>query len=328
MTLTFGQSGDDNGVAISSYELWIDAGNDLSSAFTIVASYGGTATTHILDTTTDSLTTGQYYRVKYRAKNANNQYSDYSDGLLFAFGPVPNTPATPTKTIASSTWNSIAIAWAKNTGDTLPLTGYKLYADSGRNDDYTLVYDGTNSPEVAEYIFPNADSNLTYRFYLTAVNFNGESTASGILSAIPCSTPSGMPTPTATTVTQTAIGIEWNPPSNDGGCEITGYKIYIDDGAGGAFTEHDAANVNNKPFLNSYSVTVGTPTLGNTYKLKVTAVNKVDVVESDTISVILASVPDTPAVPTSTSDGYDLIVTMTAPASNGGSAIISYQLDV
>ena len=39
VTLGFEETVNDNGIAIKGYELYMDAGNDLSSAFTIVTSY-------------------------------------------------------------------------------------------------------------------------------------------------------------------------------------------------------------------------------------------------------------------------------------------------
>lgn len=69
-------------------------------------------------------------------------------------------------------------------------------------------------------------------------------------------------------------------------------------------------------------------TIGNTYRVKVGAFNNVDEIVSDSTYSVLASVPDTPDAPTSTSDGTYLTILMTAPTSNGGDQIISYQLQV
>jgi len=68
--------------------------------------------------------------------------------------------------------------------------------------------------------------------------------------------------------------------------------------------------------------------VGDRYVIKIAAENAVGEVESDTISVLLASVPDTPNAPTSESDGTYMDITMTAPASDGGSTITSYQLQI
>lgn len=55
-----------------------------------------------------------------------------------------------------------------------------------------------------------------------------------------------------------------------------GYKIYIDDGLGGAFTEYDPINVESKPFLSSYDIDMTTGTIGNTYRVKIGSVNSIN----------------------------------------------------
>jgi len=39
-----------------------------------------------------------------------------------------------------------------------------------------------------------------------------------------------------------SILVEWRSPENNGGCEVTGYAIFCDDGAGGAFSEVNEDN--------------------------------------------------------------------------------------
>ena len=87
------------------------------------------------------------------------------------------------KDSADSTNSSIAVYWNAITGDTLTILGYKLYSDHGLNDNFYVVFDGTNQPDVLSYTFNSSVNNLlTYRFYVTGVNFNGEGPASSIAS--------------------------------------------------------------------------------------------------------------------------------------------------
>ena len=67
--------------------------------------------------------------------------------------------------------------------------------------------------------------------------------------------------------------------------------------------------------------------VGSVYQVYVVAVNRAGETDSDTILFTLASAPSTPDVPTSTSDGKELTVIMTAP-SDGGASISSYELQL
>jgi len=59
---------DDNGSRIKLYEIWIDKGNDLSSAFSKVTTYDGIIKSHTLTKAGDNLgSPAALHRIKYRA---------------------------------------------------------------------------------------------------------------------------------------------------------------------------------------------------------------------------------------------------------------------
>ena len=106
-----------------------------------------------------------------------DQYSAFSNELIFAFGPFPTSPTGLTKVDSNSNRTAIGLKWNKVTGDTLPILGYRIYADSGLYDTFSMIYDGNNMPEIFQYIYTSTKLNsfLSYRFYVTSINFNGES---------------------------------------------------------------------------------------------------------------------------------------------------------
>ena len=81
----------------------------------------------------------------------------------------------------------------------------------------------------------------SYSFAVQALNFNGASESSDVVSFIICQPPSQFAKPSMASVSRTSITIEWQVPTEEGGCPIYSYSLYQDDGAGGALVEIDAA---------------------------------------------------------------------------------------
>lgn len=54
-------------------------------------------------------------------------------------------------------------------------------------------------------------------------------------------------------ISKSNVSITWDPvPLNNGGCQITGYGVFRDDGAGSLVNvEMNAADINNQPHLSS-----------------------------------------------------------------------------
>jgi hypothetical protein len=194
----------------------------------------------------------------------------------------------------------------------------------------TLVYDGSNNPNVHYHLTSGLTSGTSYTFNLVAINFNGESDPSPDAVFSACTTPSGLSQPVASATTQTTVLLTWTAPVSNGGCSITGYVLYVDDGTGtsGTFTATDTTTIANKPYLRSDTVTLSPS--GSTFRAYIRAINSIGYINSNIMSFILASVPDTPSVaPVSDStvtNSKQIKVTWTAPADDGGSDITSYEL--
>jgi hypothetical protein len=153
---------------VASYEIWRDQGDALSSSYTKLTNYDGTSSSYTLQTTepTDGLgDPGTLYRILVRAVNTGGVSSEDSEALVVALGSVPLAPSTPTKNIAASGANQIAVDWTSLAPATLPLFGYRLYSDLGLDHDMTLVYDGLHQPTVTQFILNDVAGPLvTYKF--------------------------------------------------------------------------------------------------------------------------------------------------------------------
>jgi hypothetical protein len=173
-----------------------------------------------------------------------------------------------------------------------------------------MIFEGDNKPILVSFIHTGVDASLKYRYKVRAKNFNGYGEFSDIATLSACTFPKDLHAPRLVDVTQTTIKISWDNPIDTGGCVIFGYRIFIDDGLNGAFTEVSPINVNDKPFLEEYQIDMTGKTTGLPYRIKMVVVNVIGEIESDTIGVILADQPAQSLVATATSDGYALDITL------------------
>jgi hypothetical protein len=149
-----------------------------------LASYSSFKLEHTLTVATDSLgTPGTIYRAKILAVNKEDIKSLHSNECLFALGALPSQPSAVTKNDQLSGALSIYVEWSKLQSETLPVLGYMLYADTGKNDDLRLIYDGSTNPQIAYFVYTAASNEgealnnaYSYRFQVAGVNFNGEGT--------------------------------------------------------------------------------------------------------------------------------------------------------
>jgi hypothetical protein len=122
-------------------------------------------------------------------------------------------------------------------------------------------------------------------------------------------------------------------PHSDGGCPVRSYSIFMDDGAGGAFAEVDAASVNGVPTLRTHQVrSFAASATSSTFRFKLRATNLIGSADSAEVSYVLAAVPDAPMAGPS----LNLAGTSTrrirvdyaafAAGTDGGAPVLSYEL--
>lgn len=95
--------------------------------------------------------------------------------------------------------------------------------------------------------------------------------------------------------TETTLTLQWQAPQETNGCPLTGYELYIDDGASGPITT--LVDTYEPQKLEGTATLTGADT-SKTYRFQIKAYNDGGFVDSGIASFVLADVPDTPAVPT------------------------------
>ncbi len=117
-----------------------------SSSFSIVNTYVTTSfmMSHTLETTTDSIVSGDIFGFKWRCFNLRG-YSEFSETFFAAASDPPAAPLAPTITYQWSSSTSIFVSWSQVSdgvaGPGSIIRGYKLYMDDGLGGPFTVLYD-------------------------------------------------------------------------------------------------------------------------------------------------------------------------------------------
>ena len=129
----------------------------------------------------------------------------------------------------------------------------------------------------------------------------------------------------AATAGSGSVSLTWQPPANNGGATITGYNIYRGTTPGGEGSTPIATGVTGGSFTDTGL------TNGTTYYYTVAAVNSAGVSAHSneafaTPQLVQATVPGAPTGLTAAGANSSVKLSWTAPSSNGGSPITSYDV--
>ena len=156
----------------------------------------------------------------------------------------------------------------------------------------------------------------SYTFYVTATNSAGTSVASNANAVIPSTNP-GAPTITSATPGNRKIVIRFTAPASNGGAALGYYDVSVDNGVTWKSTYG---------MVNGTTITVGGLTNGTTYTVVLRARNVVGPGTASTpVSATPRTIPSAPVITSLVGVSHGFTVNFTAPTSNGGSEITTYQ---
>ena len=268
--------------------------------------------------------------VKVTASDGNG--GSVSNEFDIAVNAAANTPATGAPTITGT----------PQVGQTLTAATTTIMDANGLNNvSYTYQWirvDGGTETNISlatssTYTLVGDDQGKTIKVKVSFTDDanNAEtltSVATAVVSAV--ATAPGAPRSLSATASGTnRINLSWSAPASDGGSAITGYRIEVSPNGNSNWTDRVA----NTTGTNTSYAHTGLAT-GTTRHYRVSAINANGTgtpsnVDDATTGTTGSTVPGAPTRLTATASGSTRIdLSWSAPASNGGSAITGYRIEV
>lgn len=224
----------------------------------------------------------------------------------------PNAPSVSSNNLITSSRVDLTITPPGSNGGSA-ITSYKIYI----NGSYTgsIGYTGTTTT----YQATGLSASTQYTFTVTAVNEIGE----GSPSAGSITTTMNAPNVTATAVSSSQVNLTISPPTNNiQRNPITSYKIYINGNSISAGSATADASYNATYIASGLSP-------NTSYSFRVSAVSIIDGEGAKSTAATATTsniVPNAPTITATAISSSQINIAITAPASNGGTAITSYKV--
>ena len=280
-----------SGAPVTGYDYRVDDGSWVSVA---------SPSTSI---TIPGLINGTTYSVEVRASSAvgAGETSEPADGTPLA---VPGAPTISSLAIADG---ALSVAFTPGFSGGGPITSYEYQLDEGS----WVTASGTSSP----IVISGLEEGTAYSVALRAVNSVGAGASSEPAAATTPALP-GAPIIDAVTAGDSSAQVSF-APSSTGGSPIEEYEYQVNSSGGWVSVPGSSS-----PLL------ITGLTNGESYDVRIRAINAVGTGSaSEAAAVTPATVPSAPAIVGDTVAGSDATLTaaFTAPSSNGGSAITTYE---
>jgi fibronectin type 3 domain-containing protein len=260
------------------------------------------------------LTNGQTYYFIVLAQNAagngtnSTQVNDYPR----------TTPDAPTNLQVAEGNAQLSLTWtppANNGG--AAILRYIIYRGASAG---SVTYYDETADATAQFLDTGVSNGIAYFYKIAAVNIAGEGPLSDANSGVPKTTPFAPLNLRIDSVGDQTITLKWDAPSSDGGSAITNYRIYSSATLMGTYiligTVGNVLTYQNTSLIN-----------GQIYYFKVKAVNIVgEGLFSNAVSDYPRTTPSAPQNLATTAGDQSVLLTWTAPYSNGGATITGYHI--
>jgi len=238
-----------------------------------------------------------------------------SSGIM-RFHPLLSPAPRNLQVFAGPAGGQLSLEWIPPAHDDGP-TGYRVYRSTSAAGPFTAI--ATTSGTGTSYTDSGLGNGATRYYKVATLNAAGEGPLTASASGTTATPPSAPATPAVTAGPQRGeLTVTWQPPANNGGLALTGYKLYVATSAGGPYSLLASPG--------STSYTHAGLADGATRYYRVSAVNPAgDSPQSGTASATTWTGPGAPGGVTATSGpGLQQIRLQWTAASDGGNEIWSY----
>ena len=236
----------------------------------------------------------------------------------------PGRPAAPSVTATGGSTTSLDVSWTAPTNTGPAIASYDLQYREGTSGAFTAgPQDVTGTSAAIASLMPGTSHQVQVR--ATNAEGDGDWSLSGTGqtgTSVP-GAPTGL---MATANGNTRIDLSWTAPASDGGSAITGYRIEISPNGNSNWTTH-LANTSGTGTTYSHTGLAA----GTTRHYRVSAINTNGAGAASNVdgATTGTTVPDAPTGLAATASGNTRInLSWTAPASDGGSPITGYRIEV
>ncbi len=271
------------------------------------------------------LTGGASYTFTVTATNANGTGTSSAASGSVTLPPVPGPPTGVTATDEPGA--EALVSWTAPSSDGgEPITRYTVTASPGGQSCTTEVPEESEAEPETSCTVSGLTGASAYTFTVTATNANGTGPASVPSNSV---TIAGVPgPPTGVTARNESAGealVSWTIPASSGDSEINSYTVTASPGGQTCMTSQEG--ITNQGSESKGMCTVFGLTDGTAYTFTVTAANiqGTGPPSSPSNPTTIVGPPGAPSeVAAAQLNGQEVLVSWTAPASDGGATITKY----
>ncbi len=325
ITLSWTAPSNTGGLELSGYKIEASP-NGTSGWIDVVANTGSTATGY----THSGLTASTTYHYRVSAINSVGTGSASTTANATTDTVNATRPQPPTSLSATATGrSSITLSWAApsdNGGSSI--SAYQIEVSLNGTSGWTSLVENTGSASTS-YEHTGLTASSTRHYRVSARNSIGLSDPSDIISATtdPLSAPDAPTALSATAASETIINLAWTAPADDGGDQISGYKIEVSPDGTSSWTNL-VENTNSAAVSYPHTGLIA----GTTRYYRVSGINSVGTSSPSNVAnatTATMTAPDAPTGLSATALGPTSIsLSWTAPSNDGGADIIAYLIEV